>query len=203
MSIQKFRAFFSKRIIQLNMKFIWLFATLLSLSMLLFTSPQSVVSVMTGAMTTALQTCLSLAAVYCLWMGFLGVVKDCGLIDMLSAKMKPLTNKLFGKQSDETCKDLSLNVASNLLGAGNAATPPAVAAMRRMDDKSGKLTRGMAMLFVVNACGLQLIPTTVIGIRASLGSLNAADVVLPSLLTTLLSAAAGVFLTNLAFRGKK
>ena len=61
----------------------------------------------------------------------------------------------------------------------------------------------MAMLFVVNACGLQLVPTTIIGIRTSLGSANPTDVILPCLLTSIVTTAIGVLLVCLAYGDKK
>ena len=182
------------------MQYIWLFMMLFSIALLMFTSPQLILNAMTESMKTSLELCISLMAVYCLWMGIINVIKDCGLIDSLSKKSKPLLKKLFGNQNDEICSNLALNVSANLLGAGNAATPPALAAIKQMDDKSGKLNKGMAMLFVINSCGLQLIPTTIIGIRSSLGSANPTDIILPNLLTAIITTAVGILLVSLAYR---
>lgn len=185
------------------MQYIWLFMMLFSIALLLFTSPQAILATMTESMTTSLKLCISLMAVYCLWMGVINVIKDCGLIDALSKKFKPLLKRLFNQDDGEICDNLALNISANLLGAGNAATPPALKAIKQMDDGSGKLNKGMAMLFVINSCGLQLIPTTIIGIRASLGSANPTDIILPSLLTAIITTTVGILLVLFAYRNKK
>lgn len=176
---------------------------LTSISLLVFSSPDLVLATMTKSMQSSLTLCFSLMAVYCLWMGFINIVRDCGVIAKLSKKSNPFLKKLFSADDDEVCDNLSLNISANLLGVGNAATPPALKAIKKMDDKSGKLNKGMAMLFVINACGLQLIPTTVIGIRSSLGSANPADVILPSLLTAVITTSVGILLVLLAYGKKK
>ena len=176
---------------------------LLSIALLLFTNPQLILATMTDSMQTSLKLCISLMAVYCLWMGIINVIKDCGLIDSLSKKSKPILKKLFGNQDDEICDNLALNISANLLGAGNAATPPALKAIKQMDDKSGRLNKGMAMLFVINSCGLQLIPTTIVGIRSSLGSANPTDIILPSLLTSIITTTVGILLVLFAYRNKR
>ena len=122
---------------------------------------------------------------------------------ILSKKTKKLTKKLFDVDDEEICDNLSLNLSANLLGVGNASTPPAMLATKQMDKGDGKITKGMAMLFVINACGLQFVPTTIIGIRASIGSANPADVILPCLLTSLVTTAVGILLVNLCFWRKR
>ena len=170
-----------------------------SIALLAFTSPQDMLTAMTGSMETSLTLCLSLMGIYCLWLGLINVLKDCGLIDSLSKKAKPLIKKLFDTSDDEICNNISLNISANLLGVGNAATPPALKAIRKMTDNSGKPSKGMAMLFVINACGLQLIPTTVIGLRASLSSANPSDILLPNLISTVITSIVGVALVFLAY----
>jgi len=185
------------------MQYIWLFLTTASFCLLLFSSPDKVIVSMLTATQNALELSLSLAGIYCLWLGVINVAKNCGLVDNLSQKTKPLLKKLFGTNNDKICDNLSLNLSANLLGVSNASTPPALNAIKQMDRGDGKLTKGMAMLFVINCCGLQLLPTTVIGIRASLGSANPSDVILPCLVTSLVTTAVGILLVNLCFGAKK
>lgn len=173
-----------------------------SLAILCFTAPEKAVSSLTGSAATSLEISLKLAGVYCLWLGVINVLKQSGAVDALSKKMQPLIKKLFKTQKDETTQNISINVSANLLGVGNAATPPALKAIKQMDDGSGKISRGAAMLFVINSCGLQLIPTTMIGIRAELGSVAPSDIILPCILTSVLTTAAGIFLVCLAFKDK-
>lgn len=184
------------------MRYIWFFMMAGSLAILCFTAPEKAVSSLTGSAATSLEISLKLAGVYCLWLGVINVLKQSGAVGALSKKMQPLIKKLFKTQNDETTQNISINVSANLLGVGNAATPPALKAVKQTDDGSGKISRSAAMLFVINSCGLQLIPTTMIGIRAELGSVSPSDIILPCILTSVLTTAAGIFLVCLAFKDK-
>ena len=92
-------------------------------------------------------------------------------------------------------------MASNIVGVGNASTPSAIEAIKLM-EKGTTLTRGGAMLFVINACGLQLVPTTVIGMRASFSSQNPSGILLPTIICTVVTLVLGVFLVNVAYPKK-
>ena len=185
------------------MQYIWLFLILASLSFLLFANPTLVVTSMATATQTAVELCISLTSVYALWLGVINVAKNCGVVKALSRKTKKLTKKLFGVDDDKICDNLSLNLSANLLGVGNASTPPAIVATKQMDKGDGKMTKGMAMLFVTNACGLQFLPTTTTGILASLGSANPTSIILPCFLTSLTTTLVGILLVSLLYGDKK
>ena len=84
-----------------------------------------------------------------------------------------------------------------MLGVGNAATPCGIKAMKLLDDKSGKITPAMIMLLIVNTTSIQLMPTTTIGLRTTLGSENPTDIILPTLIATFLTAIFSISLTLL------
>lgn len=178
------------------MNIVWTAITIVSLATLTVTNPQSLVSVCVDSGAQALKTALELCGVYCLWLGIFNVAEDCKLVEKLAAKLKPINKLLYGNIPQEASEYISLNFASNLLGVGNAATPSAVEALKRT-EKGEKLSFAGTMLFVVNASGVQLVPTTVIGLRAALGSANAADVVLPNFLSTAATSALGITLVFL------
>ena len=93
-----------------------------------------------------------------------------------------------------------------MLGLGNAATPMGIRAMQSLDDGSGTATPAMIMLIVLNATSIQLLPSTVIGLRASAGSLSAGDIILPTFLATALTTILGIILVKLcekAFKKRK
>lgn len=184
------------------MNMVWAAITIISLATLTVTNPQSVVSVCVDSGTQALKTALELCGVYCLWLGIFNVAEDCKLVEKLAKKLQPLNKVLYGKLPVEASEYISLNFASNLLGVGNAATPSAVEALKRT-EKGEKLSFAGTVLFVVNASGVQLIPTTVVGLRASLGSSNAADIVFPNFLATLLTCAMGIALVLLCWGVKR
>lgn len=180
------------------MNFIWTLTTIAALVALTATNPQSVLSVCVDSGAQALKTALSLTGIYCLWLGVFQIAEQCRLVEKLSKCFAPLNKFLYGKINQVASNYISLNLASNLLGVGNAATPSAIAAIKETEHDE-KLSRTGAMLFVVNATSVQLVPTTVIGLRASLGSVNPADVLVPNLISTLITSVLGVALVFLFY----
>ena len=185
------------------MNIVWTVVTVVALVALTITNPQSVLTVCLDSSAQALTTALGLVGVYCLWLGIFEVAEKCKLVEGLSKCFAPLNRFLYGNIEKAASEYISLNLASNLLGVGNAATPSAINAIQIM-EKEEKLSRSGAMLFVVNATSVQLIPTTVIGLRASMGSANPADILLPNLLSTIVTSVVGVALVFLCYgKGKK
>lgn len=186
-------------VIHYTMNLLWTVLTAVGLCVLTVTNPQQVLTVCVDGCSRALTTAVGLCGVYCLWLGVFNVAQQCMLVEKLAACFKRVNRFLYGNLQDVAANYVSLNLASNLLGVGNAATPSAIAAIKEM-EQGDRLSRGGAMLFVINACGVQLVPTTVMGLRASMGSANPSDILLPTLLSTLASAALGVALVMAAYR---
>ena len=92
-----------------------------------------------------------------------------------------------------------MNLSVNLLGMGGAATPYGIKACQLL-DKSERAEYSSAMFFVINATSIQLLPTAIVGVRASLGSVAPADIILPSILTNAFSTLLGIGITALYFR---
>ena len=151
------------------MNIVWTVITICAIATLTFVDPSSVLTVCVDSSSQALTTALSLCGIYCLWLGVFRIAEECKLVEKLSKCFTRLNKWLYGNISEAASNYVSLNLASNLLGIGNAATPSAIAAIKEV-EKDEKLSRFGAMLFVVNATSVQLLPTTVIGLRASLGS---------------------------------
>lgn len=141
--------------------------------------------------------CLALAAVYAVWLGILRVAEDAGLLTALSRGMRPLTRRLFGTDDEQALGHIAVNLSANLLGMGGAATPAGVAAMRRLGERGTPYAR--AMLFAVNCAGFQLLPATVVALRAQAGAQDAYSVFWPVFLAGLCALAANVFLVWLAY----
>ena len=182
------------------MNIVWTVVTVVALATLTFMNPQSVLTVCLDSSSQALTTALSLCGVYCLWLGVFEIAEKCRLVEKLSSCFARLNKFLYGNVEKVASDYISLNLASNLLGVGNAATPSAINAINVM-EKEEKLSRAGAMLFVINATSVQLIPTTVIGLRASMGSVNPSDILLPNLISTVITSVVGVALV-FAFYGK-
>ncbi len=143
----------------------------------------------------AVELCLHMAGVLCLWSGLMSVMKASGLMDALGRLFRPLLGRLLPKASrdPDTLAALSGNVSANLLGLGNAATPLGVQAARRMAiGCNGRASDELCRLVVLNTASIQLIPTTVAGVRAALGTENAFDILPAVWLASVLSVAAGL-----------
>ena len=119
--------------------------------------------------------------------------RDSGAQKFLRKLLKPLTNALFPGESEETSDAITLNFAANLIGAGGAATPAGLKAMSGIRAK-----KNAVMLVVLNSTSLQLIPTTVIAIRAGLGSVT--DVILPTVIVTAFTSAIAVIAVKVFVR---
>ncbi len=146
--------------------------------------------------------CVALLASYTVWLGLMQVWEDSGVTRGFSRIIKPLTKRLFQTDDEEALTCISMNLSANMLGIGGAATPYGIRAARAL-DKTKNAEFSSCMLFVVNATSVQLLPTSVIGIRVALGSGNPADIVLPTILTTAFSTGVGIILTFLFLRDKK
>ena len=112
----------------------------------------------------AVELCISLAGVLCLWSGFMELLKQCGLERKLAALFRPLMRRLLPQASRdaETMAAVSGNLSANLLGLGNAATPLGIRAARRMAlGAEGRATDELCRLVVLNTASVQLLPTTV------------------------------------------
>lgn len=173
---------------------IWLLMMLASLIVLLYVDPGATLSTMIDASTSALTLCIELCAVYAVWLGLLEIVDATGLGQKLAKLLRPLIKKLFRVDNEEIEKMIALNMSANILGLGNAATPMGIKAMKSLDDGSGVATFSMIMLVVVNATSIQLLPSTVIGLRANAGSENPADIILPTILATIVTISIGITL---------
>ena len=165
-----------------------------SLLLVTITAPESALSIMLGGAKSAIGLSVSLCAIYTVWLSVLQVIDKTGMGKALSKAFKPLTKKLFKGESDLALEYITLNFSANLLGMGGAATPLGIKAMEYMQDGSDKASDNMILFMVINATSIQLLPATIIGLRASKGSASASDIILPSLIATTFSTLIGVIL---------
>ncbi len=168
-----------------------------SMCFLLWSSPATIVSTMVEASSGALKLSIDLCAVYAVWLGVLELVDASGLGQKLAKLLHPIIKKLFKIDNQEIEKMIALNMSANMLGLGNAATPMGINAMKALDDGSGIANTAMIMLIVINATSIQLLPSTVIGLRASAGSVAPADIIFPTILATAVTSICGVILVKL------
>lgn len=171
------------------MNILWILLIISGISALLITNQgASVLTLLMQSGDDALKLCMGLTAVYCVWFGIIKLAEDCGAVKKLSSLLRPIIKKLFGSISDEATDFITLNISANLIGVSNAATPSAVSAMREIDKTGdGSLSFPMLLLFMINLSGLQIVPTTIIGLRASYLSASPSDILLPNLISTALT----------------
>ena len=182
---------------------IWIVIMISSLVTTCFSSPSSIISTMMTAAKTGVAMAIEFIGIYAVWMGIMQVLDDCKLSHKLSSILSRPVRIIFGQTDPETEKNICLNIASNIIGIGSAATPYGIKAMKGLDKGSDIATRAMIMLVVINSTGIQLLPTTVIGMRAIAGSVSPSCILWPTIIATFVPTILGVLLVMLIYRKNK
>lgn len=152
--------------------------------------------------SSAVQLSITFFGTICLWNGIMKIAQETTFVTKLTKLLKPVTNFLFPeyKKNEKINKEISMNMIANILGLGNAATPLGLKVMKSMQKENPKkdtISNSMAMFIVINTASLQLIPTTVIAIRASLGSTNPTQIIFPVWGATICAAITVVVVTKI------
>ncbi|MFW2491156.1 spore maturation protein [Clostridium chromiireducens] len=140
---------------------------------------------------------IELTGIMCFWCGVMKVAENSGLTGKISKLLKPILKRIFKEvaKDEKALGAIVMNLTANMMGLSNAATPFGIKAMEEMDrlnrDK-GTATNDMALFLVLNATCIQLIPSTIISIRAACNSANAGVIILPTLVSTTTAAIVGV-----------
>lgn len=174
---------------------------LLSAAAMCLYAPADFLPAMLDGAHNAAKFAVTLLCIYVVWMGLSAVAEDSRLTHKMARLLSKPCRKIFRTNNEEAVKDITMNVSCNLLGIGGAATPYAVKAVNALEKDKNDFAQNL--LFIINATSIQLIPTTVIALRASAGSVSAADIALPSLLATLVSTLTGaaLFMAYTKFKG--
>ncbi|HUW93388.1 MAG TPA: nucleoside recognition domain-containing protein [Bacteroidales bacterium] len=146
---------------------------------------------------TGFEISLGLTGVLTLWMGLMKVGEKGGVVKLLSKAIGPLFNRLFPSLPKDSPAhgSIMLNVAANMLGLDNAATPLGLKAMKEMQESNPEKERAsdaQIMFLVLNASGLTIIPVSIMVYRAQLGAANPADIFIPILIATFVATIAGL-----------
>jgi spore maturation protein A len=157
---------------------------------------------MTDALLTGcsdgVQLCLGIIGVYALWMGLMRLALKAGILAKLSQLLSKSLSNLFPQvpKGHEAFGYIMLNLAANMLGTGNAATPIGLRAMESLQTINKNKTipsHAMAMFLVLNTSSVQLFPTMIVGLRTAAGSVNPTAIVVSALLASSCSTVAGIF----------
>src|SRR5947209_15501027 len=148
---------------------------------------------------------IGLIGVMALWLGLLRIAEKAGLVDKLARAVRPLFRPLFPGVPDghPAISAMLLNIAANMLGLGNAATPFGIKAMEELDKLNptpGTATNAQVLFLAINTASLQLVPTTVIALRASAQSSDPAGILLPTLIATVCALTVAILAAKLLER---
>lgn len=151
---------------------------------------------------TAFEISLGLTGVLALWLGIMKIGEKAGVVSVLARWLSPVFTKLFPDipKNHPVMGSIFMNIASNMLGLDNAATPTGLKAMAQMQElntRKDTATNPMIMFLVLNTSGLTIIPTTILAFRASYGAASPTDVFIPILLATTVATLAGIVITSL------
>lgn len=169
------------------MNAVFIAITLASGILMLITSPTQFLPAVLAGGENAVKCAVTLFCIYAFWMGLSSVAEEAKLTHKAARLLSPLCKRVFKTDSAEAVKNISMNIGCNLLGIGGAATPYAVTAIGHLEKEQNYFAQNL--LFVINATSIQLIPATVIALRASLGSVAPHDITLPSLIASVVSTA--------------
>ena len=140
---------------------------------------------------------VGLTGLMCFWCGVMKVAEKSGFTEKLAKVMKPVLKLIFkdAAKDEKALGAIVMNITANMMGLGNAATPFGIKAMEEMDrlnTKKGVASNDMALFLVLNAACIQLVPSTVLSIRAAAGSTNPGAIILPAIISTGTAAIVGV-----------
>jgi spore maturation protein A len=159
---------------------------------------------------TAVEIAIGLIGIMALWLGVMKVAQEAGITNIIARLVRPITRRLFPKIPEEhpAIGAMIMNIAANMLGLSNAATPLGLKAMEELDKlnpNKGEATDDMCTFLVINTSAITLIPATAIAIRASLGSSNPQMIIIPSILAATCATIVGLTTVKLiqAFNRKR
>lgn len=191
------------------LNYIWIaffvIAFVIGLAKLIFEGDVSVFPAMMNATfdtsKTAFEISLGLTGVLSLWLGVMKIGEHSGFINALARMLSPVFSRLFPDipKGDPATGAIFMNIAANMLGLDNAATPLGLKAMERLqtlNPRKDTASNPMIMFLVLNTSGLTLIPVSILVYRSQLGAQQPTDVFIPILLATFFSTLAGIIITS-------
>jgi spore maturation protein A len=157
-----------------------------------------------SAANDGVRVCLELIGLMALWMGMLEVARQAGLIRLLARLVRPLTALLFPDIPPQhpALGSIIMNISANILGLGNAATPFGLKAMQELQKLNPwpeTASDAMCTFLALNTSCVMLVPTIIVGVRVAAGSVNATEIVAPTIFATGFSMAV-VILADILWR---
>lgn len=148
---------------------------------------------------SSIELILTMAGIMCLWSGIMKIAVESGFTNLIAKLFAPILRPLFPKldKDSEAFQSITMNISSNLLGLGNAATPFGLKAMEQLhtlNNKSDTASNEMVIFVVMNTASLQLLPTTLATLRQSYGSTAPFEIIVPVWISSVCSLAVALIL---------
>lgn len=196
----------SKKGGNLVINIIWFFILAFGIILGIFTGRGDEISkAIINSTESTVKLAIGLVGVMCLWCGIMKIAEKSGLTGKLAKVLKPILKLIFkdAARDDKAMGAIVMNLTANMMGLSNAATPFGIKAMeelKRLNKKDGEASDDMALFLILNAACIQLVPTTIISMRAVVGSSNPAATIIPGIITTGTAAILGVILCKVLQR---
>jgi spore maturation protein A len=157
----------------------------------------AVVASVTESAKFAFELALGLTGIMSLWLGMMRISEEAGFVRGLARAIRPLMRRLFPDVPHDhpAMGAMVMNIAANMLGLGNAATPfglKAMAELETLNTRPGVATNAMCTFLAINTSSVQLIPTSAIAFLAAAGAAHPTDIIITSLIATTFSTLAGI-----------
>jgi spore maturation protein A len=180
--------------------YIWVFMTIVGIIFALINGTMAEVNkaIFDGA-KEAVTLCIGLISVLVFWLGMMRIAEESGLLERLSKLFRPLVKRLFPDVpvSHPAMGYILSNMISNMFGLGNAATPLGIKAMEELKKLNGgkdSASRSMVTFLAINTASITIIPTTVIAIRMNYHSASPTEIVVPTIIATIISALGAILI---------
>lgn len=173
--------------------YIWVFMTIVGFVFAMFNGTIEEVNkaIFDGA-KEAVTLCIGLISILVFWLGMMRIAQESGLLDLLSKLFRPLVKRVFPDvpTNHPAMGYILSNMIANMFGLGNAATPLGIKAMEELKQLNGgknSASRSMVTFLAINTASITIIPTTVIAIRMNYNSASPTEIVVPTLIATVIS----------------
>jgi len=178
------------------MNAIFVIVVIISIITLSIRSPALVLTAMLDGAGEAINLTIKLISIYAVWLSVLKMVERTHLDKKLLGLFRPLIDRIFKGESEQAKSYIGMNIAANMLGMGGAATPLGIKAVNEMSKgrEEREATKNMKLFLIINAVSVQLIPATIMALRARNNSQNPTDILIPTLITTITTTVVAVFL---------
>jgi spore maturation protein A len=180
--------------------YIWVFMTIIGIIFAMINGTMEEVNkaIFVGA-KEAVTLCIGLISILVFWLGMMRIAEESGLLKRLSKLFRPLVKILFPEvpANHPAMGYILSNMISNMFGLGNAATPLGIKAMEELKKLNGgknSASRSMVTFLAINTASITIIPTTVIAIRMNYHSASPTEIVVPTIIATIISAIGAILI---------